>query len=96
MWAAAPGMPCVDSGTTGVCSQFKKNVNVTTSWAPYTVLFNETLQDGGIMGYKPQAALAVDGVTAIQFQVNANWSATPAPGPVSFDLYLDDIYFLPK
>jgi hypothetical protein len=93
---AAPGMPCTDSGTMGVCSQFMKKVQVTTSWAPYTVLFTELLQDGGIPGYKPQAAFGIDGVTAIQFQVNANWSATPAPGPVSFDLQLDDVYFLPK
>lgn len=92
----APAMACVDSGAMNVCSQHMKKVTVTTSWAPYTILFKELLQDSGIPNFKSQPTFASDGVTGIQFQVNADWSGGSPPKPVSFDLYLDDLFFLPN
>jgi hypothetical protein len=71
-----------ESGATACNDDWGKNINLTTSWAPYTILFSEIKQSGWGAAYK---AFDIENAYAMQFQVNKG---------IDFDVCIDDLAFV--
>jgi hypothetical protein len=74
--------PKSESGATACNDDWGKNINLTTSWAPFTILFGEIKQSGWGAAYK---AFDAENAYALQFQVNKG---------IDFDLCIDDLAFV--
>ena len=74
--------PDVDSGAEACNDDWSKNLNLTTTWAPYTILYSDLRQANW-----GKAFPAFDSANAysIQFQVNQN---------LDFDVCIDDLAFV--
>jgi hypothetical protein len=67
---------------------FGTNVPLTSEWTTYSIDFSETRQRG--IGLSVPSGFAKDAAYQLRAQVRGN-----AESPVSFDLWIDDIYFAP-
>jgi hypothetical protein len=72
----------MDSGPEACNDDWGKNLNLTTSWAPYTILFTDMKQAGW---GKATPAFDTKNAYSIQFQVNKG---------LDFDLCIDDLAFV--
>lgn len=72
----------MDSGPEACNDDWGKNINFTTSWAPYTILWTELKQAGW---GKATTSYDVANAYSIQFQVNKG---------LDFDLCIDDLAFV--
>ena len=74
--------PMESSGPMACNDDWGKNLNLTTSWAPYTILWSELRQAGW---GKASTAFEAKKAYSIQFQVSQN---------LDFDLCIDDLAFV--
>lgn len=83
-------------GDGGAAAQFSKfaDTQITTTWRRYEILFADTRQDPGNVGYKsPGDKLAVDKLTAMALQVNPNYDVMPKMAR-DFEIWIDDVAFV--
>ena len=70
------------------------DVQLDTTWKRFEVLFADTKQDPGNLGYHPtDDKLTVSALTAMAIQVNANYDTTPKSAR-DFEIWLDDVTFI--
>jgi len=72
----------MSSGAEACNDDWSKNLNLTTSWTPYTVLFTELRQANWGKAFP---AFDAANAMAVQFQVNQN---------LDFDVCIDDLAFV--
>jgi hypothetical protein len=77
-----------------VAFQKYMDVQIDTTWKRFEILFADTRQDPGNLGYHPaDDKLTVSALTAMAIQVNANYDTTPKSAR-DFEIWLDDVYFI--
>jgi hypothetical protein len=74
--------PMMSSGAEACNDDWSKNLNLTTTWAPYTIMFSELRQANWGKAFP---AFDAANTYSIQFQVNQN---------LTFDLCIDDLAFV--
>jgi hypothetical protein len=83
-------------GDGGAAVTFMKymDVQIDTTWRRIEVLFADTRQDLGNLGYKgPGDKLSVDKLTAMALQVNPNYDVMPKMAR-DFEIWIDDVVFV--
>lgn len=83
-------------GDGGAATQFTKymDLQVDTTWRRFEVLFADTRQDPGNLGYKgPGDKLTTDKLTSMALQVNPNYDVMPKAAR-DFELWIDDVTFI--
>jgi len=83
-------------GDAGAAVAFAKfmDTQIDTTWRRYEILFSDTHQDPGNLGYHTaDDKLDAAHITAMAIQVNANYDTTPKSAR-DFEIWLDDVTFL--
>jgi hypothetical protein len=71
------------------CSDYLgKNLTFTTTWTEYTVYYTDLMQQG--FGSPLETTLAAASIYGCQFQVSTMTTGA------AFDVWIDDIYFIPE
>jgi hypothetical protein len=86
------------TGDGGAAVLFTKymNAQINQTWGRFEVLFADTRQDPGNVGYHHPSAdrLTASALTGMAIQINANYDATGAPSANDFNLWIDDVSFI--
>ena len=83
-------------GDGGAATAFTKymDIQIDTTWRRIEILFADTRQDPGNLGYKgPGDKIAIDKLTAMALQVNPNYDAMPKMAR-DFEIWIDDVAFV--
>ena len=83
-------------GDGGAAVAFQKymDVQIGTDWKRFEVLFDDTRQDPGNLGYHTaDDKLDTSNLTAMAIQVNVNYDTTPKSAR-DFEIWLDDVTFI--